>query len=147
MSLTLMALADSISGTPPRTGNVADHHVAFDDLRTRLRRYRLGVALYIVSIAMLFVGFSSAYVVRRGVPTYEPQTGSYSTSWEPLNLPIGLLILNTVWLCLCSFSIEMARRRLSRQKPTAGVAQRNSFGWALLSLAFAMAFIAGQFVA
>src|SRR3954470_740752 len=76
----------------------------------RLRRYRLALALWIASIVMLFVGFSSAYVVRRGIPTYETVTGAYSATWEPLPLPIGLLIINTLLLIAASGSIELARR-------------------------------------
>jgi cytochrome c oxidase subunit 3 len=140
------AVADSISGIPP-TRDFADHQIAFDNLPARLRRYRLGLALFIVSIAMLFVGFSSAYVVRRGVPAYDTQTGTYSSSWEPLTLPGRLLILNSMWLLLASFSIEMARRRLPRQKLHDSASQKNSFGWLLLSLISAITFIAGQVIA
>lgn len=140
------AIADSISGRPPVSDRI-DREIASEDFHARLRRYRLGVALYIVSLAMLFVGFSSAYVVRRGVPGYEPQTGAYSTSWEPLNLPVGLLVLNTLWLCLASLSIEIARRKLLVDPSIHDQSKRGEFRWILLSLFWGLAFVVGQLAA
>jgi len=141
MSVTSDTLADSISGRPP-AANLRDFQIGLEDTPDRLRRYRLGLALYVMSIAMLFVGFSSAYVVRRGIPIYESATGAYSTAWEPVSLPVPLLLLNTLWLCLASVAVEVARRRCSSQK-----SERNSVGWILLSLAFALTFLVGQVAA
>lgn len=145
MSVIADTLADSISGHPP-AANLRDSQIGLEDIPARLRRYRLGLALYVMSIAMLFVGFSSAYVVRRGVPIYDSATGAYSTSWDPVKLPIPLLLLNTLWLCLASVSIELARRRSSLRK-TDRAPERNSLGWILLSLAFTLTFLVGQFAA
>lgn len=81
------------------------------ELPALLRRYRLGLALFVAAVAMLFIGFSSAYVVRRGIPTYDARSGAYSTAWEPLNLPVYLLLLNTCLLIAASGALEAARRR------------------------------------
>lgn len=139
-------IVDFMSGRPPVDGRI-DHEIASVDFRAKLRRCRLGLALYIVSLAMLFVGFSSAYVVRRGVPGYDSQTGSYSSSWEPLKLPVRLLFLNTVLLCLASLSIEIARRRLPVSSALRDQSKRSEPRWIVLSLFFALAFVAGQLAA
>ena len=64
-----VSLGDSRGG-PPLTFN---RQIASDEAEfpLRLRRYRLGLALFVAAIAMLFVGYSSAYVVRRGIPTFD----------------------------------------------------------------------------
>ena len=127
--------------TAPKISAFGDSDGSFE---SRLRRYRLALALWIASIAMLFVGFSSAYVVRRGIPTYETATGAYSATWEPLPLPLALLIINTVLLIAASGSIELARRS------TAVVPYRTNFGvrsdllWINLTLLLAAGFLVGQ---
>jgi cytochrome c oxidase subunit 3 len=111
-----------------------------------LRRYRLALALWVASIVMLFVGFSSAYVVRRGIPTYETATGAYSAMWEPLRLPLGLLIVNTLILIAASVAIEMARRG-SRAHFDADAENQpitSSWMWIPLTLLLGLGFLAGQ---
>ena len=76
-----------------------------------LRRYRLALALWLSAVAMVLVAFSSAYIVREGIPTYETGTGAYSTHWESLNAPISLLLLNCLLLAGASLGMEVARRR------------------------------------
>jgi cytochrome c oxidase subunit 3 len=112
----------------------------------RLRRYRLALALWVASIVMLFVGFSSAYVVRRGIPTYETTTGAYSAMWEPLRLPVGLLIVNTVILIAASVAIEMARQdsRADFDRHAENPAIHSSWMWILLTLLLGLGFLAGQ---
>jgi hypothetical protein len=39
---------------------------------TRLRRARLGLVVGLTGIAMIFISFTSAYVVRQGLPTRAP---------------------------------------------------------------------------
>jgi len=112
-----------------------------------LRRYRLGLALFVLAVAMLFVGFGSAYVVRRGIPTYDATAGAYSASWEPLQLPLGLLLLNTCFLILASGAIEVVRRRTpawenGKDEIGCGVAY-----WLTASLVLGAGFLVGQAIA
>lgn len=109
MSVLSPVAADISGGIPIVPGPAIRCDEA--DLPVLLRRYRLGLALVVAAVGMLFVGFSSAYVVRRGVPTYDAGTGAYSTSWEPLKLPVALLVLNTCLLIAASVALEAARRR------------------------------------
>jgi cytochrome c oxidase subunit 3 len=66
-------------------------------------RYYTGIALGIVSILMFFMALASAFLVRRGT----------SGDWIPVHLPV-VLWLNTLALIASSFTLEWARRALSR---------------------------------
>jgi len=66
-------------------------------------RYYTGIALGIVSILMFFMALASAFLVRRGT----------SGDWVPVHLPT-VLWLNTLALIASSFTLERARRLLSR---------------------------------
>ena len=66
-------------------------------------RYYTGIALGIVSILMFFMALASAFLVRRGT----------SGDWIPVHLP-AVLWLNTFALIVSSFTLERARRSLSR---------------------------------
>ena len=114
--------------------------------RHRLRRYRLGLALFLASTGMLFVGFSSAYVVRRGIPTYDAASGAYSLTWEPLQLPVRLLLLNTVLLLAASFAAEAARKSTRTTLPArrGGKDVDRTSGWMYVSAGLAASFLVGQ---
>jgi cytochrome c oxidase subunit 3 len=66
-------------------------------------RYYTGIAVGIVSILMFFMALASAFLVRRGT----------SGDWIPVHLP-AVLWLNTLALIASSFTLERARRALSR---------------------------------
>src|SRR5437016_875285 len=87
----------------------------------RLRRARLGIAVALTPIAMLFVSFTSAYVVRQGLPTLDEPTGKYVRDWLAVNLPVGILLTNTLLLLLSSITMELARRQITRQAALAPV--------------------------
>ncbi len=85
------------------------------DYVSRLRRARLGLVVAIAPIVMLFVSFTSAYIVRQGLPTLDQKTNAYVRDWTPVNLPIALLLVNTGLLLLSSIAAELARRQVTRQ--------------------------------
>ena len=131
---------------PPHFSHIRDFDGGEGKTPARLRRYRLGLALFVSSIAMLFVGFSSAYVVRRGVPSYDTATGAYSLAWEPLQLPIGLLLTNTLLLVGASFAAEFARN--AERSAYISSAIRKDFSpsprWTWASMLLALGFVGGQ---
>jgi cytochrome c oxidase subunit 3 len=121
--------------------------------RERLKRFRVGIGLALVSIFILFVGLSSAYVVRQGGGVLDTQTGTFIRDWKPISVP-QILWLNTVLLLLSSATIEMARRRafqepqvteewLGMGTPT----RRASLPWLGITLLLGFGFLAGQLVA
>src|SRR5438046_192721 len=63
---------------------------------------QMGIWILLTAIIMLFAGLSSAYIVLRGMPT-----------WQNIELP-SLLWPNTAVLLMSSLSIELARRAVRR---------------------------------
>ena len=61
---------------------------------------KLGLWLFLGTVTMLFIGFTSAYMVRRGVG-----------DWRPLPAP-AILFWNTAAIAASSVTLEIARRRL-----------------------------------
>jgi cytochrome c oxidase subunit 3 len=77
---------------------------------------------------MLFIGFTSAYLVRRG-----------SADWMTLRPPV-LLWVNTAALALSSVTLEGARRRLRASRYGVGT-------WISATGVFGLLFVAGQVAA
>ena len=92
---------------------------------------------------MVFVAFTSAYIVRRGVPTYDTETGVYSTHWETLHAPGFLLLINSSFLIGAALAMEAARRRSRASDGDENLA-RSSFIWTLAALILVIGFLAGQ---
>jgi cytochrome c oxidase subunit 3 len=61
---------------------------------------RFGLWLFLGTISMLFIGFTSAFILRRA-----------SADWQPLAAP-PILWINTAVLFLSSTALERSRRRL-----------------------------------
>jgi cytochrome c oxidase subunit 3 len=125
------------------------------DFGERLRRYRLGLMVGLAAVVMLFVSFTSAYIVRQGLGSYDQATQVYVTDWKPLSLPMGLLILNTCILLVSSITIEMARRSAFAQaaiEPVTempGIAKETEhrFPWLPITVVLGAGFLAGQLIA
>jgi cytochrome c oxidase subunit 3 len=84
------------------------------DFNVRLRRYRIGMITALIPVLMLFLGFTSAYVLRQGATSLDAATGTQMRDWQSLQIPV-VLWLNTLLLAASSATIELARRRLHRQ--------------------------------
>lgn len=82
------------------------------DFAARLRRARLGMGVAVAGIVMIFVSFTSAYVVRQGLPTLDPRTNTLVRDWAPVRLP-ALLLVNTCVLLLSSLTMALARRQVA----------------------------------
>jgi cytochrome c oxidase subunit 3 len=140
-------------GSPPAWADGGDdfHSRPFD---ARLRRARLGLFVGVVGIVMIFVSFTSAYVVRQGLPTFDSRTNSLVHDWIPVPLP-KLLVVNTFVLLLSSITIELARRRAARNAALAEVASipgvsirgDERISWLALTVTLGLLFLAGQAMA
>lgn len=121
----------------------------------RLRRYRLAVGVLLVSVIMIFVALTSAYIVREGMGSYDVTSHSYVYDWKPIQLPNALLLLNTAVLLLSSFTLEMARRNLNARAVTEGlsglpgvaVEPERSMPWLGITLVLGFGFLGGQYMA
>jgi cytochrome c oxidase subunit III len=124
------------------------------DYRTRLRRARLGLLVALTPVLMLFVSFTSAYVVRQGLPTLDPRTNQMVRDWIPIKLP-NLLLANTCILLLSAASMELARRQMKREAtvspaepPAAGLFNtETAFPWLALTILLGILFLTGQWLA
>ena len=96
------------------------------DFDARLRRARLGMGVAVAGIVMIFVSFTSAYVVRQGLPTIDPRTGTLVRDWIPVRLP-ALLLVNTCVLLLSSLTMALARRQVSGEVAVARATSVSKF--------------------
>jgi cytochrome c oxidase subunit III len=123
-------------------------------LEMRLRRARLGLGVAVIGILMVFVSFTSAYVVRQGLPTLDPRTNTLVRDWFPLPLP-GLLFFNTGMLLISSVTMELARRQAARFTTPMGAAsipnifagREGTILWLALTAVLGLGFLRGQWVA
>jgi cytochrome c oxidase subunit 3 len=124
------------------------------DARTRLRRARLGLLVALTPVLMLFVSFTSAYVVRQGLPTLDPHTNQLVRDWIPIKLP-NLLLANTGVLLLSTLSMELARRQMQHETafppaaslPGAFFSGEKAMPWLTLTILLGFCFLTGQWLA
>ena len=131
----------------------AEHfsHDGLQQLEMRLRRARLGLGVGVLGILMVFVSFTSAYIVRQGLPTLDPRTNTLVHDWFPLPLP-ALLFFNTGLLLISSLTMELARHQVARfATPTRAASIPNVFAgregtilWLALTAVLGLSFLKGQ---
>src|SRR5580692_6420989 len=121
----------------------------------RLRRARLGMICAIATVSMVFVSLTSAYVVRRGLPTFDGTTNSYVRDWGEVQLPWLLLAINTAILLISSLTMEGARRAIARRAalapvrsiPGVSLGNERSFPWLGVTAVLGFGFLVGQWLA
>jgi len=84
----------------------------------------------VASISMLFVGLSSAYIVRAGA----------APDWQPLTMP-RVLWLSSILIIASSVTIEIARKNLKKLQSGAYV------GWLSLTGVLGVGFLVSQLLA
>ena len=92
------------------------------------RRYYTGMLVALGGISMLFIAFTSAYVVRKGL----------SSDWEATPLP-PVLWVSTGMLLGSSWTLEKARKSLSAHRPF--------LRWWSATTILGLLFLAGQLAA
>jgi cytochrome c oxidase subunit III len=125
------------------------------DYGGRLRRARLGLIVALAPIIMLFVSFTSAYVIRQGLPVLDERTGNYVRDWLQVNLPTALLMVNTLLLLASSITAELARRQITRQAalapvesiPGVTIGEDRGFPWLGMTVVLGFGFLSGQWMA
>ncbi|HZE25760.1 MAG TPA: hypothetical protein VE083_00165 [Terriglobales bacterium] len=149
---------DTGGGSPPSYGGGGNGDRGggggASDYGERLRRARLGLVIALTAVVMMFVGFTSALLVRKGLPSLDPQTNTYSRDWVPIELPWVLLAVNTVVLLASSVTMECARRDIARQValapvksiPGISLGDEKGFPWLGSTVVLGLGFLAGQFL-
>jgi cytochrome c oxidase subunit 3 len=134
-------------GGPPDSG--------LPNYGARLRRARLGMICAIATVSMIFVSLTSAYVVRRGLPTFDGTTNSYVRDWGEVQLPWLLLAINTAILLMSTLTMEGARRDIARRAalaplrsiPGVSLGRERSFPWLGVTVVLGLGFLVGQWLA
>src|SRR5579871_146818 len=123
---------------PPATGGGDDGRGGdIPDYGARLRRARLGLICGVATVGMVFISLTSAYIFRRGLPTFDGSLNAYVRDWGSVDMPWLLLGINTVLLLLSSVTMEFARRRAAREAalspvmsiPGVSLGDEKSFPW------------------
>ncbi len=120
----------------------------------RLKRYRLGLLLALSSVVMLFVSFTTAYVVRKAGAAWDPARNDFASNWIPLALPVRILLWNTFVLVLSSITLEVARRRAAEDvalAPIAGIPgiridDHHAVPWIWTTILLGLGFLGGTSV-
>ena len=146
------AQGNDISGrdsVPPRTGG--RDWSDFDLFEVRLRRARLGLVVGIIGIVMFFISFTSAYIVRKGLPTFDPRANILVYDWYSVPLP-ALLLINSLVLLISTITMELARRQSARDLAAAQLApitkisskSDSRISWLALTTVLGFSFLTGQ---
>jgi cytochrome c oxidase subunit 3 len=130
-------------------GGRGDNHPDFGE---QLRRGRLAIAIGLTAVFMLFISFSTAFIVRQAMGRWDIRTQSYISDWKHVPLPYALFALNTLVLILSSVTLEVSRRRTFQEAALApamtipGVANHHERGvpWLELTLFLGAGFLSGQ---
>jgi cytochrome c oxidase subunit 3 len=104
---------------------------------------------------MVFVSLTSAYVVRRGLPTFDDSSRTYLRDWGSVQLPWLLLAINTALLLISSLTMERARRNITRSAalapvrsiPGVSVGDERGFPWLGVTVVLGFGFLIGQWIA
>ena len=121
----------------------------------RLRRARLGLGLALAMVTATFAIFTATFVFRRLFEEYPGVDSSVTVHvdhWTHLRLPVGLLLLNTLWLLLSSATMELARRQVTQRAALAPVERipgvslgvDRHFPWLPATIILGCAFVTGQ---
>jgi cytochrome c oxidase subunit III len=108
-----------------------------------------------VPILMLFVSFTSAYIVRKGVPSLSDHTGQTVRDWIEINLPVQLLLINTALLLASSVTMEFARRKITQEAalapvgaiPGISIGKERTTVWLWATVVLGVCFLVGQWMA
>lgn len=125
------------------------------DFGERLKRYRIGLMVGMISVMMLFITFSTTFIFRHHVKHFDSRTGTFVSDWRPVPLPYALLLFNTGILLLSSFTIEKARRQVFEQAvvtpitslPGIAVDRERRVSWVAVTALLGVTFLAGQALA
>jgi len=118
----------------------------------RLRQARLGLAVAMTPIFILFISFTAVYLVRRGFLSFDMTRNAYIREWLPVQLPWFTLLVNTAILMASSLTIELARREITREAalapiqsiPGISLGEERRFPWLALTILLGLLFLAGQ---
>jgi cytochrome c oxidase subunit III len=104
---------------------------------------------------VLFITITAIYFLRQAAVVIDHQTGQYVREWTQIELPVRLLLLNTIVLLFSSLTMELARRSIAREMilaPVAGIAgialdREVRIPWLAFTITLGVLFLTGQWLA
>jgi len=121
----------------------------FRSREQRMRRFRIGMTLGIISITGIFIILTVVYVFRMGHGTFNRDTHRWAYDWIPLRLPYLQLWTNSLVLVLSSVSLELARRAMARKEEFAAMGivpprMKRDLPWLGITVLLGFCFLGGQ---
>jgi cytochrome c oxidase subunit 3 len=121
----------------------------FRSREQRMRRYRIGMTLCIISVTAIFVLLTVVYVVRMGNGRFDQDSRRWVYDWIPLRLPYLQLWANSLLLLLSSATLELARRSMARKEEFAAMGilpprMKRDLPWLGITVLLGFCFLAGQ---
>jgi cytochrome c oxidase subunit III len=128
-------------------GNSGD----FRSREQRMRRYRVGMTLCIISVTAVFVLLTMVYVFRMGKGRFDEDAHRWVRDWIPLTLPYVQLWTNSLILLLSSLTLELARRSMAKKEEFAAMGIvpprfKRDLPWLGITVFLGFCFLAGQVV-
>jgi len=128
-------------------GNSGD----FRSREQRMRRYRVGMTLCIISVTAVFVLLTMVYVFRMGKGRFDEDAHRWVRDWIPLTLPYVQLWTNSLILLLSSLTLELARRSMAKKEEFAAMGilpprLGRDMHWLGITVYLGFCFLAGQAV-
>ena len=132
-------------------GDDGDHSNSgdFHSREQRMRRYRIGMTLCIISVTAIFVLLTMVYVFRMGKGRFDEDAHRWVRDWVPLTLPYLQLWINSLILLFSSLTLELARRSMARKEEFAAMGIvpphfRRDLPWLGITVFLGFCFLAGQ---
>jgi cytochrome c oxidase subunit 3 len=121
----------------------------FQSRRQRMRRYRLVMALCLISVTTVFIALTFLYIVRLGTGRYDLDAHRQVQDWIPLKLPYLQLWINSLLLLLSSVTLELTRRTMARKEEFADMGivpprMKRDLPWLAITVILGFLFLAGQ---
>jgi cytochrome c oxidase subunit 3 len=123
----------------------------FRSRNQRMRRYRVGMVMCLISVTVVFVALTFLYVFRLGKGRYDEDARQWVHDWIALRLPYLQLWANSLVLLLSSATLELARRAMEKKEEFAAMGivpprMKRDLPWLGITLLLGFGFLAGQIV-
>lgn len=127
-------------------------HGSPEDFRSRnqrMRRYRIGMVLCLISVTVVFVALIFLYVFRLGKGRYDEDAHRWVQDWIALKLPYLQLWVNSLLLLLSSFTLELTRRAMDKKEEFTAMGivpprMKRDLPWLAITLVLGFCFLGGQ---
>jgi len=142
-------------GLSPGGGGSGSHGRDTPSPQDRLLRARLGLGVALTPVLMMFLVFTVAFMVRRLLGGGDSDPASAVRDWIHIQLPIPLLLVNSLFLAMSGTTMELSRRKIANRVvlaqvleiPGISLGKERAAPWLHVTAVLGFAFLAGQALA